>query len=144
MRLMLIIFLSLLCSCGRTSLPGRYPGAGSEHTAPEPLGSILQTIAIYTTWAGGLLFLAGVLIIIFATAKRTLGVQCLLAAVGSILAAQCIYWLGDHLRLFAFIVLGLTVLTMAGYAWLSRKTLIKKAEGVTRTDLDGDGLIGGE
>lgn len=123
----------------RRSVPP-VPGSPDGPCPPDAggLSAVLDGVAAVATWGAGLVILAAPLAAIFLPFLRPLLGRIVLAAAGTLIAAQILVWVGAHLWWVSLGVLGLTLLCFGYLAWRHRRML----EPIIGHDLDGDDAIG--
>lgn len=138
MRTVLFVsLLMLLAGCFGPEV--RLPGSTEPHGTG--VSGVIQHIAIAAAAIGSIGVFLAVAIAIFVK-DFALAFKVGIAAVGTIVIAGIIHWIGSHLALAVGSCLAVLTLTAVGWVLVHRRYVVGKAEQMIGRDLNHDGMIG--
>jgi hypothetical protein len=132
-RPLAIIASLLLAGCMGPSSPRLDTPDGPAAAGGGSPGELVSHIAIWGTAVGAFAAVAAIAVAIFWS--RRVGIQLLVAGIGTTIACQLLLWVGQHLAIIA----GLGTIVAALVAgWIYRH----QVEARLGLDLDRDGVVG--
>ena len=124
----------MLTGCG-SPVP-RSPDDGAPGVPGGPT-SVIHGIALVASGLAGAGLLVCALGAVFWPDKSRIA-KLAVACLAVLVAAQCLYWIGDHLKIAAGLAALALALGAVGWAWVHRKAIEKR----TGIDLNRDGRLG--
>ena len=131
-----LIYVMFLSGCSHAAAGLRPPGTPPVHGGAT-VADILQRIALWSAWVGGISLTLCLVAIWFVPNKWTVG-RIAICAVTLIASGQVIAWIGANIGLIAGCFIGLAVLGLGFLAWRH----LGRVEKFLKRDLNGDGKIG--